>query len=183
MLRALPAVLSLRERTNIVSHLLLLLLSTVLRLPLGIRLSWTSLSFDRISLPSQARKAWRFAMSFGHIRCVWAQLVLDQDLITLLRYPVETFGHVDSPSGMLCFRMKAVVPEEPRASRGIFYDAKPGALQAHNRSLPRTCRPCRTKTRGRLERRFRYARAATALLLLGPWLPLPASVGRCCDGS
>ena len=110
--------------------------------------------------PGQERKVWLFAMVLGHSRYLWAQFVLHQDLPTLLRCHMEAFEHFGgSPREILYDRMKTAVLGEPEAGRGVVYNAKLLALGAHYGFVPRACQPYRAKTKGKVERPFRYIRA------------------------
>jgi transposase len=110
--------------------------------------------------PGQERKVWLFAMVLGHSRYIWAQFVLHQDLPTLLRCHMEAFEHFGGvPREILYDRMKTAVLGEPEAGRGVVYNAKLLALGAHYGFVPRACKPYRAKTKGKVERPFRYIRA------------------------
>jgi len=110
--------------------------------------------------PGQERKVWLFAMVLGHSRYLWAQFVLHQDLPTLLRCHMEALEHFGgSPREILYDRMKTAVLGEPEAGRGVVYNAKLLALGAHYGFVPRACQPYRAKTKGKVERPFRYIRA------------------------
>ena len=110
--------------------------------------------------PGQERKVWLFAMVLGHSRYLWAQFVLHQDLPTLLRCHMEAFEHFGgSPREILYDRMKTAVLGEPEAGRGVVYNAKLLGLGKHYGFTPRACQPYRAKTKGKVERPFRYIRA------------------------
>jgi transposase len=106
------------------------------------------------------RKVWLFAIVLGHSRYLWAQFVLHQDLPTLLRCHMEAFEHLGGvPREILYDRMKTAVLGEPEAGRGVVYNAKLLALGAHYGFVPRACQPYRAKTKGKVERPYRYIRA------------------------
>ena len=110
--------------------------------------------------PGQERKVWLFAMVLGHSRYLWAQFVLHQDLPTLLRCHMEALEHFGgAPREILYDRMKTAVLGEPEAGRGVVYNAKLLALGSHYGFVPRACQPYRAKTKGKVERPFRYIRA------------------------
>lgn len=112
------------------------------------------------SEPGQERKVWLFAIVLGHSRYLWAQFVLHQDLPTLLRCHMEAFEHFGgAPREILYDRMKTAVLGEPEAGRGVVYNAKLLALGAHYGFVPRACQPYRAKTKGKVERPYRYVRA------------------------
>jgi len=109
---------------------------------------------------SVKRKVWLFAMVLGHSRCLWAQFVLHQDLATVLRCHMEAFEHFGgAPREILYDRMKTAVLGEPDEDKPIVYNAKLLALGAHYGFVPRACRPYRAKTKGKVERPYRYIRA------------------------
>lgn len=102
-------------------------------------------------------------MVVGHSRMMWARFVARQDLPTVLRCHIaafEAFGGV--PGQILYDRMKTAVlgeaedPDQP--GRGIASNAKLLDLVAHYGFLPKACKPYRAKTKGKVERPFRYVR-------------------------
>ena len=108
--------------------------------------------------PSAERVVWLFSLVLGHSRMMWARFVTGQDLATVLRCHLgafEAFGGV--PEQILYDRMKTAVLGEPD-ERGIVYNAKLLALAAHYGFVPLACRPYRAKTKGKVERPFRYIR-------------------------
>ncbi|MBY3757669.1 IS21 family transposase [Azospirillum formosense] len=113
--------------------------------------------------PEAERVVWLFSMVFGHSRMMWARFVARQDLPTVLRCHIaafEAFG--GAPEQILYDRMKTAVlgeaedPDQP--GRGIAYNAKLLDLAAHYGFLPKACKPYRAKTKGKVERPFRYVR-------------------------
>jgi transposase len=112
------------------------------------------------SEPGLERKVWLFSMVLGHSRYLWAQFVLHQDLPTLLRCHMQALEHFGgSPREILYDRMKTAVLGQPDAARGVVYNAKLLALGSHYGFVPRACQPYRAKTKGKVERPFRYIRA------------------------
>src|SRR4051794_4056350 len=113
--------------------------------------------------PEVERIVWLFSIVLGHSRLMWARFVARQDLPTVLRCHIaafEAFGGV--PEQILYDRMKTAVlgevedPDQP--ARGIAYNAKLLDLAAHYGFLPKACKPYRAKTKGKVERPFRYVR-------------------------
>ena len=113
--------------------------------------------------PDVERIVWLFSIVLGHSRMMWARFVARQDLPTVLRCHIaafEAFGGV--PEQILYDRMKTAVlgevedPDQP--ARGIAYNAKLLDLAAHYGFLPKACKPYRAKTKGKVERPFRYVR-------------------------
>lgn len=106
------------------------------------------------------RRVWLFAMVLGHSRYLWAQFVLHQDLPTVLRCHMEAFAHFGGvPREILYDRMKTAVLGEGGDEHGIVYNAKLLACGVHYGFLPRACQPYRAKTKGKVERPYRYIRA------------------------
>jgi transposase len=106
------------------------------------------------------RKVWLFAMVLGHSRYLWAQFVLHQDLPTVLRCHMEAFAHFGGvPREILYDRMKTAVLGEDDSDKGIVYNAKLLACGAHYGFMPRACQAYRAKTKGKVERPYRYIRA------------------------
>lgn len=108
--------------------------------------------------PDVRRIIWLFSMVLGHSRMLWGRFALRQDLATVLRCHVaafEAFGGV--PQEILYDRMKtAVIGEDAeglvRYNRGLLDVARHYGFQ------PRACQPYRAKTKGKVERPFRYIR-------------------------
>jgi transposase len=106
------------------------------------------------------RKVWLFAMVLGHSRYLWAQFVLHQDLPTVLRCHMEALAHFGGvPREILYDRMKTAVLGEADTRRAIVYNAKLLACGAHYGFVPRACQAYRAKTKGKVERPYRYIRA------------------------
>jgi len=110
------------------------------------------------SEPGISRRVWLFAMVLGHSRYLWAQFVAHQDLATVLRCHMEAFEHFGGvPREILYDRMKTAVLAE--GDEAIIYNDKLLACGSHYRFTPRACKPYRAKTKGKIERPFRYIRA------------------------
>ena len=106
------------------------------------------------------RRVWLFAMVLGHSRYLWAQFVMHQDLPTVLRCHMEAFAHFGGvPREILYDRMKTAVLGEADGKQGIVYNAKLLACGAHYGFIPRACQAYRAKTKGKVERPYRYIRA------------------------
>jgi len=94
----------------------------------------------------------------GHSRMMWARFVAQQDLATVLRCHVAAFTALGGvPEQILYDRMRTAVLGEVDG-RGIVYNDKLLALAAHYGFVPKACRPYRAKTKGKVERPFRYVR-------------------------
>ena len=108
--------------------------------------------------PDVERIVWLFSIVLGHSRMMWARFVARQDLPTVLRCHIaafEAFGGV--PEQILYDRMKTAVLGEVD-ERGIVYNTKLLDLAAHYGFVPKACRAYRAKTKGKVERPFRYVR-------------------------
>jgi transposase len=108
--------------------------------------------------PSMPRIVWLFSMVLGYSRLIWARFVMHQDLATVLRCHVaafEAFG--GAPRELLYDRMKTAVTGEGEPD-GIIYNRALIDLARHYSFYPKACRPYRAKTKGKVERPFRYIR-------------------------
>ena len=97
-------------------------------------------------------------MVLGYSRLIWARFVVHQDLQTVLRCHVAAFAAMGgAPREMLYDRMKTAVIGEatPAASSTT---GRWSISPATTASIPRACRPYRAKTKGKVERPFRYIR-------------------------
>jgi transposase len=114
--------------------------------------------FDRA--PGQRQIVWLFSMVLGHSRFLWARYVLHQDLATVLRCHMAAFAELGGvPSEILYDRMKTAVLDEPsEGPQHIVYNPKLVALAQHFGFAPRACRAYRAKTKGKVERPYRYIR-------------------------
>ena len=108
--------------------------------------------------PGVRRVVWLFSMVLGHSRLIWARFVVHQDLQSVLRCHIaalEALGGV--PREILYDRMKtAVIGEDPDGL--VIYNRALLDLARHYGFQPRACRPYRAKTKGKVERPFRYIR-------------------------
>jgi transposase len=108
--------------------------------------------------PGGERIVWLFSLVLGHSRMMWARFVARQDLQTVLRCHIAAFEALGGvPAEILYDRMKTAVLGEID-DQGIAYNAKLLALAAHYGFLPKACKPYRAKTKGKVERPFRYVR-------------------------
>jgi len=105
-----------------------------------------------------SRIVWLFSMVLGHSRWMWARFCSTQDLRTVMRCHIDAFAAMGgAPSEILYDRMKTAVVDEDE--EGIVrYNRSLVALLDHYGALPRACRPYRAKTKGKVERPFRYVR-------------------------
>src|SRR5215218_887485 len=108
--------------------------------------------------PTTPRIVWLFSMVLGYSRLIWARFAMHQDLATVLRCHVAAFEALGGvPHEVLYDRMKTVVTGEAD-SGGIIYNRALIDLARHFGFHPKACRPYRAKTKGKVERPFRYIR-------------------------
>jgi transposase len=109
--------------------------------------------------PGAEHVIWLFSLVLGHSRMLWGRFVLHQDLQTLLRCHAaafETLGGV--PEQILYDRMRTVFHREDPEAGHIVYNPTLVEFARHYGYLPKACRPYRAKTKGKVERPFRYIR-------------------------
>jgi transposase len=108
--------------------------------------------------PSTRRIVWLFSMVLGFSRLIWARFVVHQDLQSVLRCHVAAFTAIGgAPREILYDRMKTAVIGED-ADGLIIYNRSLIDLARHFGFHPKACRPYRAKTKGKVERPFRYIR-------------------------
>lgn len=108
--------------------------------------------------PSTERIVWLFSLVLGHSRLIWARFVLHQVLGTLLRCHMAAFEALGAvPEEILYDRMKTAVSGEAEDG-SVAYNRTLVAFARHYGFHPRACRPYRAKTKGKVERPFRYVR-------------------------
>jgi transposase len=107
--------------------------------------------------PEQIVTLWVFTIVLGHSRFLWGEFVWHQDLLTVLRSHVRAFAALGGvPREILYDRMKTAVLDE--VSDGIIYNSRLQALAKHYGFVPRACAAYRAKTKGKVERPYRYIR-------------------------
>ena len=108
--------------------------------------------------PGVVRKVWLFSMVLGSSRWLWGRFCASQNLQTVLRCHIAAFEAMAGvPSEILYDRMKTAVIGE-NAEGVITYNTSLVALLGHYGAAPRACKPYRAKTKGKVERPFRYIR-------------------------
>ena len=108
--------------------------------------------------PETSRIIWLFSMVLGFSRLIWARFVVHQDLATVLRCHAAAFEALGgAPREILYDRMKTAVLGEGN-HEGIVYNRALIDLARHYGFYPKACRPYRAKTKGKVERPFRYIR-------------------------
>jgi transposase len=109
--------------------------------------------------PGTERIVWLFSMVLGHSRMLWGRFVLHQDLPTLLRSQAAAFEALGGvPAEILYDRMRPVYSHEDPASGHIVYNRTLLDFARHYGFLPKACKPYRAKTKGKVERAYRYIR-------------------------
>ncbi len=108
--------------------------------------------------PGVVRKVWLFSMVLGHSRWLWGRFCASQNLQTVMRCHVGAFDAMGgAPEEVLYDRMKTAVIGE--SSDGVItYNPSLVSLLGHYDAAPRACQPYRAKTKGKVERPFRYIR-------------------------
>jgi transposase len=108
--------------------------------------------------PEVMRIVWLFTMVLGHSRWLWGRFCASQDLQTVLRCHIDAFAAMGgAPSEVLYDRMKTAVIGED-GDGVVTYNTSLAALLGHYGAVPRACRPYRAKTKGKVERPYRYVR-------------------------
>lgn len=108
--------------------------------------------------PEVMRIVWLFTMVLGHSRWLWGRFCAGQDLQTVLRCHIDAFAAMGgTPSEILYDRMKTAVIGED-GDGVVTYNPSLAALLGHYGAVPRACRPYRAKTKGKVERPYRYVR-------------------------
>jgi transposase len=108
--------------------------------------------------PGVVRRIWLFSLVLSFSRLIWARFVQHQDLQTVLRCHRAAFTTLGGvPRTILYDRMKTAVTGEPEPGQ-IVYNRHLVDFAAHHGYQPRACRPYRAKTKGKVERPYRYIR-------------------------
>jgi transposase len=109
--------------------------------------------------PGAEHVVWLFSFVLGHSRMLWGRFVLHQDLQTLLRCHAAAFEALGGvPEQVLYDRMRTVFSREDPEAGHIVYNRTLLEFARHYGYLPRACKPYRAKTKGKVERPFRYIR-------------------------
>src|SRR3954447_12734649 len=90
---------------------------------------------------------------------LWGRFVVHQDMQTLLRCHAAAFEALGGvPEQILYDRMRTVFAREDPETSHIIYNPTLIAFARHYGYLPRACQAYRPKTKGKVERPFRYIR-------------------------
>ncbi|MGC2222911.1 MAG: IS21 family transposase [Methylocella sp.] len=108
--------------------------------------------------PGVKRVVWLLSMVLGYSRLIWGRFVVHQDLQSVLRCHIAALEAIGgAPHEILYDRMKTAVIGED-ADGLVVYNRALVDLARHYGFRPRACRPYRPKTKGKVERPFRYIR-------------------------
>ena len=113
--------------------------------------------------PGVKRVVWLFSLVLGHSRMLWGRFVPQQDMQTVLRCHAAAFEALGgAPAEILYDRMKTVVdreaPQDGSDAGHIVYNRTLVEFARHYGYLPKACKAYRAKTKGKVERPFRYIR-------------------------
>jgi hypothetical protein len=99
-----------------------------------------------------------FSLVLGYSRLIWGRFAAHQDLQTVLRCLMAAFAALGGiPHEILYDRMKTAVTGEDDQGH-IVYNRALIDFAGHYGFHPKACRPYRAKTKGKVERPFRYIR-------------------------
>jgi transposase len=108
--------------------------------------------------PGVKRVVWLFSMVLGYSRLIWGRFVVHQDLQSVLRCHIAALEAIGGAAREILYdRMKTAVIGED-ADGLVVYNRALVDLARHYGFQPRACRPYRPKTKGKVERPFRYIR-------------------------
>jgi transposase len=113
--------------------------------------------------PGVERVIWLFSLVLGHSRMLWGRFVPQQDMQTVLRCHAAAFEALGGAPGEILYdRMKTVVdrelPQDGAEAGHIVYNRTLVEFARHYGYLPKACKAYRAKTKGKVERPFRYIR-------------------------
>ena len=113
--------------------------------------------------PGIERVVWLFSMVLGHSRMLWGRFVPQQDMQTVLRCHAAAFAALGgAPAEIFYDQMRTAVDREvvsdgPEPGH-IVYNRTLVEFARHYGYLPKACKAYRAKTKGKVERPFRYIR-------------------------
>jgi transposase len=109
--------------------------------------------------PGVERIVWLFSIVLGHSRMLWGRFVLHQKLPTLLRCHADAFAAFGGvPEQILYDRMRTVFSREDPGDGHIVFNRTMLEFARHYGFLAKACKPYRAKTKGKVERPYRYIR-------------------------
>lgn len=108
--------------------------------------------------PQVTRVIWLFSMVLGYSRYLFGRFVWRQTLDVVVRCHIEAFSEFGGATRQVLYdRMKTAVLDEPEPGQ-IVYHPTLLALAGYYGFRPKACRPHRPKTKGKIERPYRYVR-------------------------
>ena len=108
--------------------------------------------------PGVIQIVWLFTMVLGYSRFLWGRFCPNQKLPTVLRCHIDAFADLGGvPKEVLYDRMKTAVVGTDLDDL-VVYNPSLVALANHYGYQPRACRPYRARTKGKVERPYRYVR-------------------------
>jgi len=108
--------------------------------------------------PGVQRKVWLYSHVLGSSRWLWGQFSPNQKLETVLRCHIAAFEAMGGVTREVLYdRMKTAVIGEDEAGT-VIYNPSLVALLKHYGAAPKACKAYRAKTKGKVERPFRYIR-------------------------
>ena len=104
------------------------------------------------------RKVWLYSHVLGSSRWLWGQFCPNQQLETVLRCHIAAFEAMGGATTEILYdRMKTAVIGEDETGT-VVYNLSLVALLRHYGAAPKACKAYRAKTKGKVERPFRYIR-------------------------
>lgn len=108
--------------------------------------------------PGVWRKVWLFSFVLGYSRWLWGRFCPNQKLETVMRCHIQAFDACGGATREVLYdRMKTAVLGEDE-NEFITYNPSCVALFGHYGSTPKACKAYCAKTKGKVERPFRYIR-------------------------
>ncbi len=108
--------------------------------------------------PEVMNRVWLFTMVLGHSRYLFGAFCKRQDMATVVRMHIEAFEYFGAvPRELLYDRMKTAVIGEDQDGNVIYNQTLRQVLQHYDTSA-RACQAYRPRTKGKVERPYRYIR-------------------------
>ena len=108
--------------------------------------------------PEVVNRVWLFTMVLGHSRYLFGAFCRRQDLPTVVRMHIEAFEYFGAvPGEVLYDRMKTAVLGD-NANGEVIYNSTLLGLLHHYGASARACKAYRPRTKGKVERPYRYVR-------------------------
>lgn len=108
--------------------------------------------------PEVVNRVWLFTMVLGHSRYLFGAFCRRQDLATVIRMHIEAFEYFGAVPGELLYdRMKTAVLDEDEHGE-VRYNETLRVMLQHYGARGRACKAYRPRTKGKVERPYRYIR-------------------------